>query len=75
MILSLEKAAKDAFGFLETKYRFSCVESGPWSLQYESLKVFVSVDFDGMRSYELGCSIGRLDDLEALGKFLLILGR
>ena len=64
MDLGFENIAKSAFGFLESKYRFSCVELGPWCVRYESPKVFVLVMFDGTRSYELGCSIGRMDDFE-----------
>jgi len=64
MEFRFEQIARDAFKFLESEHSFECVESGPWHVRYESAMVFVSIHFDGMRSYELGCSIGRLDDME-----------
>ncbi len=68
MEFRFEQIARDAFRFLESEHSFECVESGPWHVRYESAIVFVSIHFDGMRSYELGCSIGRLDDMEGSRK-------
>lgn len=62
MSSDFERIAKHAFHFLEGELRFRCVESDQWHVRYESAKVFVEVQFDGMRSYELSCSVGCLDN-------------
>ena len=64
MYLGFEKIALDAFQFLQAQYGFRCVEFNQWNVRYESESVFVSVYFDGTRSFELGCSFGRLNDLK-----------
>jgi hypothetical protein len=61
MDLGFKEIAVKAFMFLETQYGFKCVESGQWSVRYESELVCISVYFDGARSFELGCSLERLN--------------
>lgn len=68
MKFCFQEIAREAFKFLESEYSFECVESGSWHVRYESDTVFVSIHFEGMRSYELGCSIGRLDDMNGSRK-------
>ena len=63
MDLGFEKIATKEFQFLNSKYGFKCVKSGPWIVKYQSDLVFINIRFDGERSYELGCEIGRNDDL------------
>lgn len=61
MDLGFEKLALDTFAFLDSKYGYRCIESGPWRVSFRSSKVFVSIIFDGNRSYELGCEIGLIE--------------
>lgn len=74
MDLGFEQLALEAFGFLESKYGYQCVESGPWRVTYRSSKVLVSAIFDGNRSYELGCEIGRTDNYAGSGEVPFNLG-
>ncbi len=62
MDLGFTDSVKEAFHFLEQEYGFRCTETSPWLVSYESADVFVRVVFDGTRSYELSCSIGRNDN-------------
>lgn len=62
MDLGFETIAKSAFVFLENKYGFLCVETGPWKVAYRSPNVFVTARFDGNRSYEIGLELGRIDN-------------
>ena len=63
MDLGLKTIATKEFNFLDSEYGFKCVKSGPWLVRYRSKLVFIDIRFDGERSYELGCEIGRNDDL------------
>lgn len=74
MDLGFKKIALNAFEFLESKYDFSCVESDSLHLRYESPKVFVQVSFDGNRSFELTCSVGRMDDFKGSNQVPFDLG-
>lgn len=62
-MISFEQHAQTAFGFLESGYDFEPLEFGKWHVRYESSLVFLIVHFDGVRSCEVGCAIGRLDNL------------
>jgi hypothetical protein len=63
MDLGLQTIANKEFDFLKSKYGFKCVKTGPWLVKYESDRVFINIHFDGNRSYEFGCELGRNDDL------------
>ncbi|MCP4115566.1 MAG: hypothetical protein GY737_09200 [Desulfobacteraceae bacterium] len=63
MDLGLKKIVNRELGFLESVYGFKCVKSGPWLVRYQSKLIFIDIRFDGERSYELGCEIGRNDNL------------
>lgn len=67
MDLGFENAVKISFLFLEKEYGFKCIESGPYFVKYQSLDVYVSLVFDGDRSYELYCQIGRNDNYRDTG--------
>jgi hypothetical protein len=62
MDLGFQNIAEREFEYLQSEYRYKCIESGPWLIKYSSRDVFVIVSFDGNRSYELSCAIGRNDD-------------
>jgi hypothetical protein len=62
MDLGLQIIATREFDFLNTEFGFRCVKAGPWLVRYESKSVFVNIHFDGNRSYEFGCELGRNDD-------------
>lgn len=74
MDLGLEKIAKKEFEFLNLKHGFKCIKSGPWLVKYQSELVFINIRFDGERSYELACEIGRNDDLRGTLKVPFNLG-
>ena len=61
MDLGLQAIAIKEFDFLKADYGFKCVKAGPWLVKYESNVVFINIHFDGNRSYELGCELGRND--------------
>ena len=63
MDLGMKKVATKKFAFLESEYGFKCVKAGPWLVRYQSKLIFIDIRFDGERSYELGCEIGRNDNL------------
>ena len=63
MDLGLPKIVTKEFAFLEYEYDFECVEAGSWLVRYENDTVFINIHFDGNRSYEFGCELGRKDDL------------
>lgn len=63
MDLEMKKVATKKFEFLESEYGFKCVKAGPWLVRYQSKLIFIDIRFDGERSYELGCGIGRNDNL------------
>jgi len=60
--LRLQTIATKEFDFLNTEFGFRCVKAGSWLVRYESESVFVNIHFDGNRSYEFGCELGRNDD-------------
>lgn len=61
MDLGLQAIANKEFYFLRADYNFKCVKAGPWLVKYESNAVFLNIHFDGNRSFELGCELGRKD--------------
>lgn len=61
MDFGLQAIAIKEFDFLRADYGFKCVKAGPWLVKYESNAVFIKIHFDGNRSYELGCELGRND--------------
>ena len=61
MIFQFETLVKESFKFLEQKHGFICVESASSLVKFESADVFVDIDFDSSVSYEVSCSVGRLD--------------
>ena len=63
MDLGLKKIATKEFAFLESEYGLKCVKASPWLVRYQSKLIFIDIRFDGERSYELGCEIGRNDNL------------
>lgn len=57
--LELQAQALRHFGFLITEKGYTCTESNPYRVRFESPTVFVELVFDGNRSYELGLLIGK----------------
>lgn len=64
MDLKLQFDGIQDFDFLEKDYGFKCTKTEPWLIKHVSDVVFVDILFDGYRSYELGCELGRNDDFE-----------
>ncbi len=75
MDLGMKKVATKKFEFLESEYGFKCVIAGPWLVRYQYKLIFIDIRFDGERSYELGCEIGRNDNLRGSLKVPFILER
>lgn len=74
MDLGLEEIVTKEFDYLKSEHGFKCVQSGTWLVKYQSELVFVNIRFDGERSYELGCEIGRIDNLKGTLKVPFDLG-
>jgi hypothetical protein len=51
--------ARHQFDPVAQKFGLVCVASTEWGLRYENDKVFLTVNFDSARSYELGVEIGK----------------
>jgi len=65
---------KDAFQFLEERYGYKCTDSSSWLIKYETKDVFVCVEFDGTRSFEISCSVGRQDNFKGSSQLPFDLG-
>jgi len=61
--LHFTSAALDAFAYLVSDFGFVTTRSDPEHVRFEGNGVFVSVRFDGRRSYELGVELGPLQPL------------
>lgn len=59
MILPFSAEARRQFDPVVQQFGLVCVVSTEWGLVYENDKVFLKVNFDNGRSYELGVEIGR----------------
>jgi hypothetical protein len=57
------KLAQDKFSFLVDKYGFRCVTATPFYVRFESNKIFVTINYDKNRSYEVDVEIGQKDAL------------
>ncbi|NRA40526.1 MAG: hypothetical protein HRU15_20445 [Planctomycetes bacterium] len=55
---------REAFNYLTLEYSYSCAESTASYVKFSSSSVFLTVEYDHLRSYEISCSIGRLDDFK-----------
>jgi hypothetical protein len=60
VITSLATLASRSFGFLETSHGFRSVLSTETIVRWETNQVFVQVQYDAHRSYEVGLEIGQL---------------
>ena len=59
--LGLKAHAERSFGFLLRERGYTCTESTPCRMRFESRTVFVELVFDGERSFELGLLVGKRD--------------
>lgn len=59
MSIPFVNEGKDQFDHVAQQFGLSCVSTNERCLRYESDAVFLSVNFDNGRSYELGIEIGR----------------
>ena len=59
--IGLQTEVKKYFDFLVTDNNFTCSKSTPYVVTYESPSVFITIAFDGNRSYELDLMIGLKD--------------
>jgi hypothetical protein len=59
--LHFEPTVREAFGFLSSKFAFTCRESSPISVLYASGRVEVEVTLDP-RSYEIGVEVKRIEE-------------
>jgi hypothetical protein len=60
-LLDFNTVASSAFSYLENEFGFSVSVDTPGHLRFEGNGVFVSVRFDGIRSYELSVVVGPLE--------------
>lgn len=62
MSLPFSTEARRQFDPVAQQFGLACVACTEWGLRYESDKVFLKVNFDNDRSYELAVEIGQRDD-------------
>lgn len=59
MTVPFASEARHQFDALAQQFGLSCVLSNEWMVRFENDNVFLSVNFDNGRSYELGVELGK----------------